>query len=296
MNVVYLNSLFNPKYSILPQLMTRLGLWRKATLLVAPRGELDPGALRLKLHKKRLFLKLYRKLGLSNSVLWHASTEEEADHIRAVFGVESQIVVRENETSLPLEAHRRAARAPGIPRLLFASRLSPKKGLLTLLEALAMVSTPTQVEIIGEFDDDKYEARCRDAAQRLPEIISVDFLGALNRERVLLHMRKADVMALPTAGENFGHVIAEAMSESCPVMCSAHTPWTARLSSGGGAVVSPDTPEAWATALREFLAKDPRALHRSSEKVGAVYDTWRNEEKGIHVFQLARDIQRALRV
>jgi glycosyltransferase involved in cell wall biosynthesis len=35
-----------------------------------------------------------------------------------------------------------------------------------------------------------------------------------------------DAFVLPTLGENVGHVIAESLSASCPVICSDETPWT----------------------------------------------------------------------
>ena len=34
-----------------------------------------------------------------------------------------------------------------------------------------------------------------------------------------------DFLILPTKGENFGHVIAESLSASLPVIISQNTPW-----------------------------------------------------------------------
>lgn len=287
-DIVYLNSLFNPHFSLLPLVLHRLGLWRGASLLLAPRGELSPGALALKSRKKRLFIKTLKALGFPRMILWHASTEEEASHIRAVFGGDSRIVVRENETSLPLNAQERPPNADRMPHLLFASRLVPKKGLITLLEAMSAVHLPVHIDIVGAFEDATYEAWCLASVRRLPSNVSISFHGALAREDVLLKMRMADLMVLPTAGENFGHVIAEALSQSCPVMCSPHTPWTKRLRSGGGAVISSDSPEAWAVALNGYLASGPGAWRESSARAGRCFDEWRNAHKGRHVFELCR--------
>lgn len=287
-DIVYLNSLFNPRYSILPIILNRFGLWRNATILLAPRGELSPGALALKQNKKRVFLRTFKTFGISRRILWHASTEEEANHVLSVFGKGCQIVVRENETSLPLRACSRPQRVDGEARVLFASRLVPKKGLHTLLDAFADVTAPVRLDIVGSFEDSAYESRCRTAAERLPSSVSVTFHGALPRDHVLLRMREADIMAFPTAGENFGHVIAEALSESCPVMCSTHTPWTERLSSGGGSVVLSNTPKAWASALNDYLASGPAAWGDASQRAGQSFDKWRSADKGRHVFELSR--------
>lgn len=285
-SIVYLNSLFNPRYSILPILLKRLGLWKDATILLAPRGELSPGALALKPKKKQVFLQAFKTLGFARRVLWHASTAEEANHVRAVVGEDSEIVVRENETSLPLEARVRRHRVDGEPRLLFASRLVPKKGLLTLLDAMSALTAPVHLDVVGAFEDAGYESLCRAACARHPANVSITFHGAMPRDDVLLRMREADLMVFPTAGENFGHVIAEALSESCPVMCSAHTPWTERLSSGGGSVVLSDTPEAWAKALNNYLSDGPAAWQEAFNRAGQSFDKWRNADKGRHVFEL----------
>lgn len=286
-NLVYLNSLFNPRFSMIPVLIKAIGLWHGASFLIAPRGELDPGALALKPIKKSVFLAAYKVLGLSRRLTWHASTPEEADQITRIFGPHTRILVRENETRLPARASTRPPRAAGPARLLFASRLVEKKGLLTLLEALAGVSHPVKVSVVGAFETAQYEARCRAVVDELPANIDLTFLGALPRKQVLAQMRCSDVMAFPTMGENFGHVVAEALSESCPVFASGHTPWSARLRSGGGAVVSDDV-EAWRQALAGFVSQTPGEWMVASVKAGRSYERWRNEDKGPHIFELVQ--------
>lgn len=286
-DVVYLNSLFSPRYSVLPLMLRRLGRWRNAEVLIAPRGELYPGALALKPRKKQLFLRLFRGLGLHNKVMWHASTEDEAQQIRSLFGERSRVLVRENETSLPKTAHQRSSREEGPLRAIFASRLAPKKGLHILLEGLVDVSAPVHLQVVGAFADGEYEERCRSIVRTLPSHITVDFIGGATRDVVLQQMFQADLMTFPTTGENFGHVIAEALSESCPVMCSDHTPWSETLASGGGAVVSPNTPEAWSRVLNSYAGAGPAAWQEAAEQAGESYRAWRNEPKGQHVFELA---------
>src|SRR5699024_4871841 len=117
---IYLNSLFSPRYSLLPMLLKRLGFWKKGTLLIAPRGELDPGALALKARKKRAFLIAFKLLRFHKTALWHASTPLEEAQIKNQFG-EVTTLVRENETSLPQQAFIRPPREAGPARLLFVS-------------------------------------------------------------------------------------------------------------------------------------------------------------------------------
>ena len=50
----------------------------------------------------------------------------------------------------------------------------------------------------------------------------------------------ADIFLFPTRGENFGHVVAEALSVGCPVLTTPTTIWTDLLTSGGGSVFDGD--------------------------------------------------------
>ena len=284
--IIYLNSLFNPRYSILPMLLKKLGFWKKGTLLIAPRGELDPGALALKTPKKKTFIAVFKLLRFHKITLWHASTPAEASQIKQHFG-DVTVLVRENETSLPQYAFNRPARKPGSPRLLFVSRLDEKKGLHILLESLKGITNEVELKIVGAFENDEYEARCRRLITEIDDNISIEFLGPLEREDVLHRMQSADLLVFPTAGENFGHVIAEALSQSCPVMCSANTPWNRWLKSGGGYSVQANSSSAWKEHIEDFISGGVSRWKSASSSAGETFDNWRNEDKGTHVFALA---------
>jgi glycosyltransferase involved in cell wall biosynthesis len=59
----------------------------------------------------------------------------------------------------------------------------------------------------------------------MPSNITVDLAGAVPHEQVRQTLLAHDVFLLPTLGENFGHVIAEALQAGCPVVVSDRTPW-----------------------------------------------------------------------
>src|SRR5205809_941771 len=58
-DLLYVNSLWNPVFTLIPIVALRLGLISARKVLISPSGELDPGALSLKTKKKRLFWKLW---------------------------------------------------------------------------------------------------------------------------------------------------------------------------------------------------------------------------------------------
>lgn len=281
--LTYVNSVFDARFAILPMALHRLGLTSRTRFLVAPRGEFDPGALALKSTKKRAYLAAGRRTGLFRGIVWHASTDTEAAHIRAAVGADAEVVVRENETSLPESATRRPAIASDRLELVCVGRISPKKRTHLAIEALATVERPVRLTVIGPVDDEAYGRRCRKAADALPAHVVVEFVGSREHGDVLAALRSAHAMVAPTAGENFGHTIAEALASACPVLLSDTTPWTNRIRAGGGEVVGDD---GWSAAIERWAAAGPDHLDRRSAAAADAYDDWRRRAQAPHVFDM----------
>ena len=51
------------------------------------------------------------------------------------------------------------------------------------------------------------------------------FHGAVPHDRVAEIFRAHELFVFPTHGENFGHVVLEALVAGCPVLVSDRTPW-----------------------------------------------------------------------
>jgi glycosyltransferase involved in cell wall biosynthesis len=272
---VYVNSLFNAAFSILPLLLHRVGAWPGSRLVVAPRGELDEGALALKAVKKRIYLLAARAFRLFDGVTWHASSELEAKNIRRAPVASGPVLIKENETLLPPVAAIPADENGEELRLVTVGRISPKKQVHLLLEALRGVSGTFVLDVVGESDDAGYMRRLSSLSCQLGG--KVRWRGAQDREHVLDFFRKADYACFPTAGENFGHVIAESLANACPVVVMDVTPWTDLVRSGGGLVVPDDTVEAWRMTL-QGLVDEPDMAHVRRVLAAGVYNRWRSHK------------------
>lgn len=283
-DLTYVNSVFDPRFGALPLVLRRCGLARRGRLLIAPRGEFDPGALAIKQVKKKRYLDVARASGVFRGVIWHASTELEAANIRKVVGHDARVVVRENETTLPAVAERVPPRASDRLELVTVGRVSPKKRTHLVIESLARVSRPVRLVVVGPVDDAAYGRRCATAADTLPEHVQVEFRGAQSHGAALDAIRDAHAMVTATAGENFGHTIAEALSVGRPVLLSDTTPWSARVVGGGGEVV-PDG--SWAATLDRWAAESPAQRMRRAQDAARAYDAWRSTPPTPHVFELA---------
>jgi len=117
-------------------------------------------------------------------------------------------------------------RPAGRRRLLFLSRIHPKKGIDVLLRAWAGLETarPDWDLVIAGPDEVGHTAEMQGLAHRL-ELRRVKWLPAVHGEAKSELYRSADCFVLPTHAENFGLVIAEALAHEVPVITTRNAPW-----------------------------------------------------------------------
>lgn len=274
-DVLYLNSLFSAPMSIAPLLLRRLRAVPARPVVLAPRGELHTGAMSLgawgrwmpgplrqrlpspKYLKKRLYIALSRAAGLYRDVTWQASTEREASDIRSRMGSGTRVVVAPDLVARPAPfAGPRAAKRPGHVRLLFVSRIHPTKNLAYALSLLPEVRGTVELDIHGPLDDPRYWVRCRSLMAALPPHVTARYHGPLPNERVAAELRASHLLLLPTRGENFGHVIVEALVQGCPALISDQTPWRGLEALHAGWDLPLARPAAFVAALQRVADMD----------------------------------------
>lgn len=287
-DVVYLNSFLNMQFSILPQVLAKAGFFGSATIVMAPRGELGSSALSLKSWKKRAFVAVYKAARMHRKVIWQASSDREARDIRRSIPRADSVIIHEDDVDLPSQVPQISSTPDaGRLRAVNIGRLVPIKGVSTLLEALARVEQPIVLDIYGPNEDPVYAAQCRELAGRVAPAVEVNFVGELLHAQVRDVLAGYDLMLFPTEGENFGHVVAEALSVGCPVMCNDTTPWTQRLREGGGVIVESSGVGAWASAVGLYASQDREWLFSRRQDAALAYERWRAEgEIRPHLFEV----------
>lgn len=227
---LYLNSFFSYHFTIKPLLLRRFGLIPYRQVVLAPRGEFSEGALGLKSKKKSAFLFISKIFNLYKNLYWQASSErEKSDVLNNLFflqpedihtaidlpdikalEVESAFFVRDDKQSL---------------RIVFLSRISPMKNLDYALQVLAKLKVDIVFDIYGAANDEAYFGHCTALAGRLPSNVQWNYRGVLEHTQVVSKISEYDLFLLPTKGENFGHVILEALSAGTPALIADTTPW-----------------------------------------------------------------------
>lgn len=135
----------------------------------------------------------------------------------------------------------------GMTVLLTLSRLHPKKGLDTLLDALALLPDC----VLWLAGDGPEEARLRAQAQRLGIKDRVQFLGWRTDRGALL--RAADICVLPSRYEPFGTVMLEAWASGTPLIAAAAAGPAAFVRDGeNGLLVPVDDAGALAAAIQRL--------------------------------------------
>ncbi|MFK5582565.1 glycosyltransferase family 4 protein [Serinicoccus sp. LYQ131] len=147
-----------------------------------------------------------------------------------------------------------------VPQLLVLGSLTPRKGLLVLLEALGAVSDLAwQVVLAGPAPDAAHLAALRVAADRTGIADRVHQPGPLTEVDLKEAWAATDLLVHPSRVETFGMVVTEAQARGIPAVVVQGTGAQEALGGTAGTAVGPDADDL-AQALRDWLT-DP-ALRR----------------------------------
>ena len=257
-DLLWLNGFFDREFTLPVLIARRLGLLPNRPLLLSPRGEFNPGALAIKPHRKQVYLRGLKAAGLLDAVTFHATNEDEATGVRSCLPGQRVIVAPNVRPLMQPQPHVRDARL----RLAFLGRITPVKNLDVALRILSEVRTPIRFDIHGPVEDGPYWRACQQIIAGLPDHIAVIQHGAYRNADLADHLARADLLFLPTAGENFGHAIFEALSCGVPVLISDRTPWRNLEASQAGWDLPLEQHQAFAAAIDRFAAMDDTARAR----------------------------------
>lgn len=223
-SIIYINGLFTNWFSN-PLILFKFGSIKVSTIIVAPRGMLQKGALELKGFKKKLFIFIFKITGFFKNITWHATTIDEAKDINLRIGKKATIITALNIPKTPLKKIINNVKEEGKLKLVYLSLITEKKNLYFLLEILAQSHGQIQLSIYGPIKDKAYWNACLQIIQKMPLNIHIAYKGDILPNLVQSTIQQYDAFISLTKGENFGHAIFEAFSCGVPVITSNFTPW-----------------------------------------------------------------------
>lgn len=272
--VVHLHSLWHPALSRALRLAKRLS----TTTILSPRGTLEPWAMNWHRRRKMIALHLYQQADLAAVDGFVATSDSEAEHIRAL-GLNQPVAVIPNGIDIQPQKTEAAgllkAQNPRRRILLSLGRIHPQKGLKNLVIAWSLVR-PADWELhIAGTDEVGHQSELVELVSELRLDSQVVFRGPVLDEAKASIYEEASAFVIASHSENFANVVTEALSFGLPVIATWGTPWRNLETRASGWWVA-STPEALATAIRELVqAKDAdRALMSSAARNLASEYAW----------------------
>lgn len=193
-------------------------------LVMSPRGMLSAWALRQSVWKKRLMWFLGQERFLHAAHCLHATSELEYQEIRDA-GLRAPVAIIPNGVDIPAEPN---GFGGGPRRLLFLSRLHPKKGIDILLHAWQRIEPrfpEWELQIVGASDPPGYQEQMERLSHSLG-IRRAYFPGPVFGPDKTRMFQQAELFVLPTHSENFGLAVAEALAHGLPAIVTKGAPWS----------------------------------------------------------------------
>jgi glycosyltransferase involved in cell wall biosynthesis len=247
----YFNSLYSKPYTLEPfQLIKKIKI--NPNVIIAPRGMLGKGALKIKPLKKKVFLTITKSTGFFKQVTWHATDTEETEDIQLAFGKKAKIYNTPNIALLNIEETFILKKENEL-KLVFFSRISPKKNLFYTLELLKNFTNKNiSIDIYGSIEDESYWKKCDSFIKQ--NNIKANYISTLNPNEVQKTLSNYHFLFFPTLHENYGHVIAESLTAGCGLILSTNTPWRNLNRSNVGWDIKLNNKEGFIQAIKTCLA------------------------------------------
>jgi len=251
--VFFINGMYSLHYNFLPVLLL------KGRKIVSSRGMLSEECRREKWLKKKIYLQIWKLLGLHSRCEFHATTETEKRDIENVFGSTIRIWVIPN---LPVEVSYKKMpdKIKGSLIIATVALISPLKNHKLVLQALMLCNCNVIYNIYGPVKEEGYWQSCRALIAELPVNVTVNYHGGIEPDKVAGVIAESHVYVQPSLSENFGHSLIEALFCGRPVITSHNTPWDGLESRNAGFNVPVDGVKELHAALEKFAEMDLNEL------------------------------------
>jgi len=240
-------------------------------------GQLSPWSLAQSKARKQLMLRLVERGNIDSARYLHFTTTLERDECFAALHQSFPSLV------LPLGVRLPSLRPGGRPKekdlhLLFLSRLHPKKQLEVLLKALALFQQASpqcdwQLDIAGS-GEPAYLASLKKLANQLNLDQRCRWLGHVQGDAKTSLLQQADWFLLPSAAENFGIAVVEALAAGTPVIVSPQVAVAELIADVGAGLVCSSDPAALCQVLLGHRQGPSSAMRLAARSLAETKFSW----------------------
>ena len=207
---------------------------------------------------------LYQRGDLNHAASIYTTSDLEADHIREI-GIKAPCSIIPNGIDT---SNYPCRQDPFVKKqVLFLSRIHPKKGIEVLLAAWKRVidAHPGWSLLIVGNGEESYIQSLKDKVNEMSLSDTVQISKPVFGEEKIALYQSSSLFVLPSYSENFGMVIAEALSCGVPVITTDNTPWEMLNETKTGWCISLNEDNLVKT-LEEALSMDADTLYQMGQK------------------------------
>lgn len=240
-------------------------------------GQLGPWSLRQSAFRKKIMLQLIEKSNIDSAAALHFTSEQERTEASQIISVNRSFV-------LPLGVD-----IPQVPftrpptscctKFLFLSRIHPKKQLHILLQAFAIVKANYPalqwiLQIAGDCDNQDYLLKLNQMISNSNLTEHCKWMGFITGPSKWKLLYDSDWFILPSASENFGIAVAEALSVGTPAIVAPQVAISDLIRKYDAGFVCPSTPELLAEAITLAINTPTNKYHTSAIRLVQENYSW----------------------
>ncbi len=191
----------------------------KVKLIIAPHGEIEEPILQIKRIKK-VVLFLFKISGIFRNIYFHSTSVSESYQLKKYLSIKDNFLFQiDNLPKYNQFKFSKTNKIEGHLKLVFISRIHPKKGLKRLINLINKFNDEIELDIYGIIENKKYWDECYSSIKNR----NVSYKGKLNYSNVINTFSKYDYFSFLTESENFGHVIIESLQANTPIILTKGT-------------------------------------------------------------------------
>ena len=250
-DMVYLSSVFYYQMNF-PAIRAanRLGI----PIILAPRGELCGGAMKIGKTKKEIFLCIERASKIFKNTYFQATSEDEETAIKKYLKISNDRIFNLPNMACKVSLSNMEPKSDDCLRLVYISRLVRKKNVLFAIQQIKKCKTKIRFDIYGPIEDKEYWEECKFELADCPDNVIIEYRGAISPGESVSVFKKYNIFVFPTLSENYGHVIAEALAAGCHLIVSkGTTPWD-DIHDHGGYALSLNDGDSWSKTI-DFVSR-----------------------------------------
>ncbi len=156
-----------------------------------------------------------------------------------------------------------------------ATRLTARKGLHLIIEALPQLIHPTKKVIFEVMGDGASEEALKQKAKKLGVADRVRFLGRISANETYQYYQRASVFILPSANEGMSNALLEALASGLPALVTDTGGSSELVKEGENGIIMERTTEAIIDALRFLLThENERVVMGEKSRTRALEQSW----------------------